>query len=64
MALPYKRALERIEHYCATYFESLSDASLDAKTRANLRERRDYWHAIGSRIRRRIEREAKRGQRQ
>lgn len=58
MALPYEAALEMIDAKCADLLKSILDPSLLVTTRVNLRERRDYWHVIGSRIRRRMAREA------
>lgn len=58
--LPYRAALEKIEERCADYLTSIQSPAIDAALRATLRERRDYWHVIGSRIRRRMEREARR----
>jgi hypothetical protein len=57
MSLPYQRALELIDAKCAEYLESIMAPSIDVELRTNLRSRRDYWHIIGSRIRRRMTRE-------
>lgn len=60
MRLPYRAALDAINARCASYLDALMDPKLDAALRANMRERRDYWHSIGSRIRRRQDREMRR----
>lgn len=56
----YDAALKRIDSHCASFLDSLMDPSLPEAVRGSLRERRDYWHALGSRIRRRQTREANR----
>lgn len=60
MSLPYPAALAEVESYCVSFLEALMDVSLAPEVRRSLRERRDYWHALGSRIRRRMAREGKR----
>jgi hypothetical protein len=57
MGLPYQAALEAIDARCANLEESLMAPSTPREWLPNLRERRDYWHVIGSRIRRRMARE-------
>jgi hypothetical protein len=57
VSLPYQAALEQIDYFCSTFNEALADKSLASEVRVSLRERRDYWHSIGSRIRRRMARE-------
>jgi len=62
MALPYEAALERIAARCAAFEAHLYGPRQEHSeaVRVSLRERRDYWHSIGSKIRRRQQRERRR----
>jgi hypothetical protein len=62
MALPYEAALAKLEGYCEEFGRALYGPRQEHSeaVRISLRERRDYWHSIGSRIRRRMARESAR----
>lgn len=63
MSLPYAAALARLQERIDSFGASLygpPSLGLSDATRRNLRERRDYWHGVMSRMRRRWEREANR----
>ena len=62
MALPYEAALARLQERIDSFGASLYGPrqELSEAVRVSLRERRDYWHGVMSRMRRRQEREARR----
>lgn len=62
MALPYQAALAKIQSYIDNFSASLYGPRQERieAVRISMRERRDYWHALGSRIKARMDRECKR----
>lgn len=52
----YRAALAKVNAACASFERAMSSPDISGEERRNLRERRDYWHVLGSRIRRRMER--------
>jgi hypothetical protein len=59
MALPYQAALARVQSYVDNFNNTLYGPRQERieAVRVSMRQRRDYWHGIGSKIRRRMERE-------
>lgn len=56
----YDAALNRVRANCAAFDGVLRDPSTSEPIRRSMRERRDYWHALGSKIHRRMDRERNR----
>lgn len=58
--LPYDAALARVEAACASFNADIQAGIKrgdDLWLIRRLRERRDYWHVLGSKIRRRMARQ-------
>jgi hypothetical protein len=60
--LPYQAALTRVQSYLDSFGASLYGPRQERieAVRISMRERRDYWHVLGSRIKARQARESAR----